>query len=421
MAKRISENQARELFLRNGLKPLVSFPGSQLPWKSRCVRTNKIISPTYGKVRDFGHRCIHCSRSTVSSKDATALMLQKGFLPLVPFPGTNTPWELKCKKCKEIVVPTYWSIARGGGCKYCAKRAVAPSKAIAAMKARGFSVLEPYPGSTKYWKVSCDYCNRSFKTKFHSLNTNKRCQYCQRSQLDPNEIDSTLATLHLKSLEQYPGARTPWKLQCKKCKKTFERRYEKLTRTDREVHGCPYCSRKRVDPNFAVTWMKKVGVEPLTKYPGGKKPWKCRCRTCKETIYPRWDDVRRGQGACSNCADFGLNYSKPGYLYLITNPHLNSHKIGITNSYKSRKFDDRTYQHARRGWRLHKRMEFSHLRDAKKIESKSLEWIRAELELPIQLSKREMPQGGWTETVDASEIDLVTIWNKVLEFSKVKK
>jgi hypothetical protein len=32
-----------------------------------------------------------------------------------------------------------------------------------------------------------------------------------------------------------------------------------------------------------------------------------------------------------------------------------------------------------------------------------------------------MPQGGFTETVDAAEIDLQTIWAKIEEFSKVRK
>jgi hypothetical protein len=32
-----------------------------------------------------------------------------------------------------------------------------------------------------------------------------------------------------------------------------------------------------------------------------------------------------------------------------------------------------------------------------------------------------MPQGGYSETVDATEIELVIIWAKVLEFSKVKE
>lgn len=55
------------------------------------------------------------------------------------------------------------------------------------------------------------------------------------------------------------------------------------------------------------------------------------------------------------------------------------------------------------------------------VESSILKWMRLELELPVPLSRKEMPQGGHTETVDASEIELVTIWNKVLEFSRVSK
>ena len=348
-------------------------------------------------------------------------MQQKGFFPLIPFPGTNSPWKSRCKTCEKTTSPTYWSVAKGTGCKFCSRRAVDPKKAIASMKKRGFTVLQPFPGATKKWKVECNDCRRKVETTFHSLGTKTRCPYCQRSKLDLDEISKTLQKLHLKSLESYPGARKPWKLQCTKCKIRFERRYDKLTRLDRKVHGCPYCSRRRVDPDFAETWITSAGVQPLEKYPGGKKPWKCKCNTCKEIVYPRWDDVRQGQGACSNCADFGLNYSKPGYLYLITNSKLNCHKIGIANTYKTRKFDDRMYQHSKRGWRIHGKLEFKTLRKAKLVESEVLKWMRLELELPIPLSRKEMPQGGWTETVDASEIGLVTIWNKVLEFSKVKK
>jgi hypothetical protein len=37
------------------------------------------------------------------------------------------------------------------------------------------------------------------------------------------------------------------------------------------------------------------------------------------------------------------------------------------------------------------------------------------------ISAQQMPQGGWTETVDASEIDPPTIWAKVEQLSKIKK
>lgn len=42
-----------------------------------------------------------------------------------------------------------------------------------------------------------------------------------------------------------------------------------------------------------------------------------------------------------------------------------------------------------------------------------------EVGLPIFLTPKQMPRGGHTETVDASEIDLSTIWAKVEELSKV--
>jgi hypothetical protein len=44
-----------------------------------------------------------------------------------------------------------------------------------------------------------------------------------------------------------------------------------------------------------------------------------------------------------------------------------------------------------------------------------------EVGLPAFLSPKQMPKGGHTETVSASEIELVTIWAKVEEFSKVKR
>ena len=53
------------------------------------------------------------------------------------------------------------------------------------------------------------------------------------------------------------------------------------------------------------------------------------------------------------------------------------------------------------------------------MEQDIIKWFRVEIGLPIYLSDNQMPQGGWTETVDASEIDLPTIWAKVEELSKV--
>lgn len=55
------------------------------------------------------------------------------------------------------------------------------------------------------------------------------------------------------------------------------------------------------------------------------------------------------------------------------------------------------------------------------IEQDVLLWLRVDLKLPSYVSKEQMPQGGFSETVDASEIDLTTIWAKVEQLSKVKR
>ena len=59
--------------------------------------------------------------------------------------------------------------------------------------------------------------------------------------------------------------------------------------------------------------------------------------------------------------------------------------------------------------------------DAFLIEQDVLLWLRVDLKLPSYVSKEQMPQGGFSETVDALEIDLTTIWAKVEQLSKAKR
>jgi hypothetical protein len=48
-------------------------------------------------------------------------------------------------------------------------------------------------------------------------------------------------------------------------------------------------------------------------------------------------------------------------------------------------------------------------------------WLREDKGLSVHLSEFEMPQGGYSETVDATEIELVTIWAKIKDLSKVTR
>ena len=418
MAPKIPEAKARALFLKNKLEPLEPFPGTQKPWKSKCLITGKVVSPTYGKVRDFGHRCIHCSRNVVDPVEAVKLMEKFGFKTLIAYPGSNIPWKSRCLTCKKTTSPTYWNVAKGIGCKFCGGRAVDPKDAVMAMKHRGFRTLEPFPGATKPWRVECLNCKREFDSVFHSLNTKTKCKYCSNVAVDELELLVRLKELKLKPLEKYKSAKTPWKCKCLVCNHVVQPTWNRI----KQGRGhCAYCAQRRVDIPMALKFMKTAGLKPLEDFPGSNKPWKCKCLVCGLEASPRWSGLQRGQGGCSNCADWGLNYGKSGYIYLITHETFGAHKIGIANSYKSKKYDDRMYQHEKQGWILYKKMNFKTVQEASNIETSLLKWLRMEVGLPAFLSPKQMPKGGHTETVSGSEIELVTIWAKVEELSKVKR
>ena len=75
----------------------------------------------------------------------------------------------------------------------------------------------------------------------------------------------------------------------------------------------------------------------------------------------------------------------------------------------------------RNGWIVYKTKLFLGGLEAYEVEQSILDWLRNECNLQMFLLPKQMPQGGHTETVDASEIELFTIWAKVEELSKVKK
>jgi hypothetical protein len=478
MAPKIPEAQARSLFLKNKLEPLVPFPGTQKPWKSKCLVTGKTVSPTYGKVRDFGHRCIHCSRNMVDESKALSVMSKAGFNALAVFPGMNKPWEVQCKKCKKITYPTYSNVAKGVGCKFCSNRAVDPKDAVDAMRKRGFKTFGPFPGATKPWAVQCLECKRKFETTFHSLNTKNRCKYCSGTELDQTEVQRFLSELKLKSLVPFPGARRAWKMRCLRCNRIVNPSWTHLSDRKRNVKGCAFCSGKRVhmddllklmkeknlkpisqfygvgkpwlskclkckkevqprisdlksgqsgcvycagvkvEERVAIKLANKNGFTPLTPYPGANKGWDCICNVCGQVSKPRYTSMQQGINRCKFCATGGFDFNLPAIVYLITNPTLSAHKIGVAGTAKH---NLRLKKHKKFGWKIYKHKEYKSGLEAFNVETETLKWLRNEKDLLPYLTNEQMPQAGWSETVDASEIDLPTIWAKVEELSRVKK
>jgi hypothetical protein len=86
-------------------------------------------------------------------------------------------------------------------------------------------------------------------------------------------------------------------------------------------------------------------------------------------------------------------------------------KVGIADMSGSR-----LAQHRRNGWQILAVFQVS-AKSAAAIETNVLKWWRVALGLPSYLTPSQMPQGGWTETVAASRIDLTETMTRICKLA----
>lgn len=372
MPAKIDSKVANSVMKEANLKPLTPYVNSFTPWESMCLKCKSLVTPTLSNVKRYGAGCWNCGvEKRIDSKrtpevEAIKKMQKAGLEPLESYTNNSTPWKCQCKKCKKFVSPIYAVIARGGGgCKWC--------------------------GIEKTRK----------KRKFPDENA-----------------ASLMISKGLKPLEKYPGSSKPWKCECLSCGSIAFPNYSNTRRRNESKYGCIYCAGMKVHTKVVEVMMVKAGVKPLEKYQGMDVPWKSKCLVCKNIVFPTAGNIKRGQGGCSFCRETGLNYQEPSYIYVIFHEKYQSIKIGVSNNDSK---PNRLKAHQKQGWTTYKVRNYTSGEKAESVETKVLRWLRKERNLGRHLSSRHMPQGGHSETVDASEIDLPTIWAKVQEFSKVKR
>jgi hypothetical protein len=410
-------NQAIAFFESKGFTPLTRYPGANRPWKSKCIKCGEITAPHYNRVKS-GTGCGVCAGKIVPPARAVAEMRAANLKPLAPYPGTKTKWKCKCLKCGEIVYPNYGDIKQGdGGCKYCGGHYVDPDIVFKTMIAKGANPQTPYKSAGARWHCICQICKRDIYPSWNSVREGRNpCAYCARKKVVPEEAEKRMIAAGIKPMVKYPGARNRWQCRCLKCKRIVFPDYSSVVNAGQ--NGCSYCAGKKVDPESAFKLMVSAKLNPLVAYLGANTPWPCICEKCGKTVSPTYSAIRIGQGGCKYCTNKGLDYNSSAFLYLMTHQEFRAHKVGVGN-HKTR--NNRIKEHIKTGWILIENMDFQTGNDAFQVEQETLVWLREVKKLGIYLSKSEMPQGGETETVDASEIDLPTIWAKVEELSKVKR
>jgi hypothetical protein len=478
--KAVYPPDAVKLFLKKGLKPIEPYPGdNKKPWKCIHIACGNEVSPKYLIVaRGESMGCHHCSDQFVDPDEAYQFYLSKNLQPLVPYPGTAKPWKSIHLICGSEVKPRYGHIKSGRvGCLVCAgKVPITQDKAFEFFRSKGLEPKEKFKGPHHAWKSIHIECGRTVSPRWASVQQgNGVCEYCSGNKVDMKEVKQLLKENKLKPLVPYPGSKVGWSCIHLSCGREVRPTYGAL----RGGQGpCEFCSKNMVGEKEAYALLKKNKYTPLKDFPGGSNLWPCihtvcgtkvevrvaylrrgnvgcsfcagtkpvtetqankmyrsrgfkpiepfiNVRTSRKSIHlvcgkevsPSYGSLRSG-GGCKYCSIGGINLLAPAYLYLITHDSLNSHKIGIGGFDSSM---DRLEKHIKQGWKTYRQLDLDTAEEAYEIEQSVLNWLRNDLGLQQYLLAEQMPQRGHTETVDALEIDLPTIWVKVEELSKKRK
>lgn len=407
-----------------GLEPLEPYRGANTPWRCRCSKCDSEVTPTYANVRRGHAGCVRCrhketagASTRLTNEAATALMLERGLEPLEPYRNSADQWRCRCLKCGTEVAPRYSNIKQGsGGCQPCkgiaqsARQRGPEAEAIAVMCAAGVEPLEPFRSSRVPWLGQCVVCENRVSPTLSSVKGGQGgCKWCAKKAIDPVAAEAFMRAAGLLPLVDYPGWHSPWLCRCR-CGRAVTPRYGSIKRGQ---GGCHWCG-KSVDPAVAIGHMLSAGLEPLAPYRGADAPWPCRCRDCNNVVTPRYKSIREGQG-CRFCANYGFRPGDAAFVYLITHATLGAVKVGIGNV-----DGNRLGQHSKQGWQTVAVVPVPGER-AIAIEKTILDWWRVGLGLPPYLSEQEMPQAGWTETVDLDAVDVPTVIHRIQSLATLGK
>ncbi len=399
-------------------------------YQFRC-NSGHDFEATRSSLKRRGYWCPTCSNGLqrYTEESAREFMFSVGLEPIEPYAGTRDPWKCRCLNCGRETSKRLRSVKQTGtkiGCQFCSTRAKADllktdeKIAVEIMLTARAKPLEPYKKSDARWKCVCLRCQNEI---YPTLNNVKQggdpCTYCSGHSVDVKQAIELCREFGLEPIGQYPGNSVKWGMKCMKCGIEVSSLYGNITRKKRngwKSFGCPDCSflemgrRYSEDPEVARQKFLNADLEMIGEYKTARLPIEAKCLKCGAITKQTLNGVMNGK-ACKFCFHVGIKYGEPAYLYLIYHSEFKSIKVGISNVEANL---NRLVAHKKNGWSEYKSFNFDTADEAEYFETLLLKWLRKDRGLPPHLVRELMPQGGFSETVDAEEISLPEIEVKLL-------
>lgn len=411
---RVDPQEAEGVMRAAGFEPLVPYSGAG-DWPCRCVGCKRDVSPSYSSVRR-GDGCGHCAGVITDPDEAAVFMRAQGLEPLVPYPGSGTPWPCLCTQCEEVVQPCH-SAVKGGHqspCKHCHEKnrdrrvpRTEESIATGVMRAAGLEPLDPFPGVKSAWRSRCQECKRIVSPAMYAVREGlSGCAFCSKNRVDPVEAAEAMMARGFDPLAPYPGSVQPWLCRCSGCGTGRPVRYSAI----KAGANCGVCTGKVILPEVADETMRSLGFIPQEPYPGRVSArWLCVCTLCGRETSPTYKGARLGvrAGCCTGKYDLRIPGRSIG-VYLMTHETFGAAKFGIGIVHANGHMP-RVRSHELNGWTLERAWTgIPALRTGFEVERAILDWWRSS-GLPPFLTRAQMPQCGNTETVELALIDLAEV------------
>ena len=421
--QKLSQEEVEALFLRQGLQVLEPYINSRTRIKSRCISCGKIVEPYYRQIWAGQRGCRDCSSSNFKlDQEDISITLDRYSLKLVGnYKNSKTTVDVECVICKSMSSVIIGRLRAKGTfqCRVCHpnrsffrknKFTDSDIQIISNIFLEyGFELIGEYLSASKPTSVMHLTCRTISDRSLKSIKNGAGfCKGCTKNRIiTEEEAIGILDKAGFIPLGKYVNGETPWEAQCKKCGRILRPTLHTLKG---KKSGCSYCNKVKIDPSDAVALMVSAGFIPLEPYKNSKARWKSRHTDCGKIVYPQYNSIYNGQG-CSECGDT-YSYNEPSYFYVLENHLFQSLKVGISNC-KTR--DDRVAVHAKHGWRLVQRIDFENGYLAFEFEQTLLNYIREFRGIPSHMSKSDMPQGGYSETMSLESISVSELLRIVRE------
>jgi hypothetical protein len=311
-----------------------------------------------------------CMTARISEEVVRALLAEKNWEPIEgwEYVNANTPIPGRCLVCGyEGPGPRYNSLQQGqGACKRCSGSEKNSNETVRALLAEkkwepveGWEYVDnrtPIPG--RCLVEGCGYEGPG--PTYNSLKKGQgACFRCGGKESPPEEmVRALLAEKNWEPIEgwEYSNVDTPIPGRCLVEGCGYEGPGPRYGDLKNAQGACIRCS--GIEKNSSETvraFLAEKDWEPVEgwEYVNNRTPIPGQCLVCGyEGPGPRYSDLKKGQGACPLCAEYGYDPSRPGafYRFEFTDRGQTFLCYGITNYLEARrkhyegKLDVRNFQ-----------------------------------------------------------------------------